>query len=86
MYELTLYLNTSVLFFKFIMVFFVFNFMLSKEINLYCVRFLDMSLDESSGIRKQDTISVFYSVARSSTGFYVAREFLYTRIKDIHAL
>ncbi|XP_059487783.1 aminopeptidase Ey-like [Neocloeon triangulifer] len=47
-------------------------------------KFLDMSLNESSGIRKQDAISVFYSVARSSTGFYAAREFLFSRIKDIH--
>jgi len=52
----------------------------------YTYRYLDMSLDESSGIRKQDTVSVFSSVARSSTGFYVAREFLFTRIKDIHTL
>jgi aminopeptidase N len=45
-----------------------------------------MSLDETSGIRKQDAVSVFYAVARSSSGFYVAREFLTTRIADIHAL
>ncbi|XP_065349188.1 aminopeptidase Ey-like [Cloeon dipterum] len=48
-------------------------------------RYLDMSLNETTGIRKQDALSVFYSVARSSSGFYVAREFLFTRIKDIHA-
>ncbi|XP_065352031.1 aminopeptidase Ey-like [Cloeon dipterum] len=48
-------------------------------------RYLDMSLNETSGIRKQDASSVFNSVATSSSGFYIAREFLFSRIKDIHS-
>ncbi|XP_065349190.1 aminopeptidase Ey-like [Cloeon dipterum] len=48
-------------------------------------RFLDMSMNETSGIRKQDVTSVFNSVATSSSGFYIAREFLFSRIKDIHS-
>ncbi|CAB3384996.1 Hypothetical predicted protein [Cloeon dipterum] len=48
-------------------------------------RFLDMSLNETSGIRNHDVTSVFNSVASSSSGFYIAREFLFSRIKDIHS-
>ncbi|XP_065352030.1 aminopeptidase Ey-like [Cloeon dipterum] len=48
-------------------------------------RFLDMSLNETSGIHKQDIASVFNSVATSSSGFYIAKEFLFSRIKDIHS-
>ncbi|XP_065349192.1 aminopeptidase Ey-like [Cloeon dipterum] len=48
-------------------------------------RFLDLSLNETSGIRKQDVTHVFNSVATSSSGFYIAKEFLFSRIKDIHS-
>ncbi|CAB3384998.1 Hypothetical predicted protein [Cloeon dipterum] len=48
-------------------------------------RFLDMSLNETTGIRKQDVTYVFKSVATSSSGFYIAKEFLFSRIKDIHS-
>ncbi|XP_065352034.1 aminopeptidase N-like [Cloeon dipterum] len=48
-------------------------------------RYLYMSLNETSGIRKQDIATVFYSVATSSSFFYIAREFLFSRIKDIHS-
>ncbi|CAB3385000.1 Hypothetical predicted protein [Cloeon dipterum] len=48
-------------------------------------RILDMSLNETTGIRKHDVTLVFNSVATSSRGFYIAREFLFSRIKDIHS-
>ncbi|XP_001944764.2 aminopeptidase N [Acyrthosiphon pisum] len=45
-------------------------------------RYLNWSLD-SSIIRKQDAATVFYSVASSDIGFYVAKDFLYRKIADI---
>ncbi|XP_065349189.1 aminopeptidase Ey-like [Cloeon dipterum] len=48
-------------------------------------RFLDLSLNETSGIRNHEVTHVFNSVATSSKGFYIAREFLFSRIKDIHS-
>ncbi|KAF0765051.1 aminopeptidase N-like [Aphis craccivora] len=45
-------------------------------------RYLNWSLDDSI-FRTQDTISVFYSVAKGDIGFYVAKDFLYRRWVDI---
>ncbi|XP_025198945.1 aminopeptidase N-like [Melanaphis sacchari] len=45
-------------------------------------RYLNWSLDNSI-IRKQDAITVFYSVASSDIGFYVAKDFLYRKIASI---
>lgn len=47
-------------------------------------RFLDMSLNNTSGIRKQDASSVFDGVAGNEVGFYIAKSFLENRIVDIH--
>lgn len=46
-------------------------------------RYLNWTIGENSIIRKQDAMSVFYSVASTDIGFYVAKEFLYRRIKDL---
>ncbi|KAL0271368.1 UNVERIFIED_CONTAM: hypothetical protein PYX00_008477 [Menopon gallinae] len=46
-------------------------------------KYLDWSLNESSGIRKQDTVHVFKSVAGNDVGFNIAKEFLKTRMGDV---
>jgi len=43
---------------------------------------LNWSLDNSI-IRKQDALTVFYSVAKNNAGYSVAKDFLYRRIADI---
>ncbi|XP_026808314.1 aminopeptidase N-like [Rhopalosiphum maidis] len=45
-------------------------------------RFLNWTLD-SSIIRKQDTITVFYYVTNSDVGYLAAKNFLYSRFVDI---
>lgn len=47
-------------------------------------RFLDWSINGTSGIRSQDSSSVFLSVSNNEIGFYVARNFLEARIADIY--
>ncbi|XP_015838559.2 aminopeptidase N isoform X1 [Tribolium castaneum] len=47
-------------------------------------RFLEWSITPNSGIRKQDSSSVFSAVAGNNVGYYVAKHFLNTRIKDIY--
>lgn len=47
-------------------------------------KYLEMSLDSSSGIRKQDMVSVFGSVARNDIGFYLAKRFFFNNIERIH--
>lgn len=57
----------------------------SREIWLL-QRYLDMSLDESSGIRKQDSAFVFSSIATGDIGFHLAKAFLVDRTDDIYTL
>lgn len=47
-------------------------------------RYLEWSLQEKSGIRKQDSVSVFHSVVRADVGFNLARAFLLERVAEIH--
>jgi len=47
-------------------------------------RYLDWSIDEQSGIRRQDSSIVFGSVARSDMGYYLANKFFERNIKKIH--
>ncbi|KAF2900752.1 hypothetical protein ILUMI_05436 [Ignelater luminosus] len=47
-------------------------------------RYLEWAIDENSGIRRQDSSSVFQSVARREIGYYLAKSFLQNRIKDIY--
>ncbi|XP_063912519.1 aminopeptidase N-like isoform X2 [Zophobas morio] len=47
-------------------------------------RYLEWSITPNSGIRKQDSSSVFGAVAGNDIGFYVAKHFLNTKIKEIH--
>lgn len=49
-------------------------------------RYLDWSLDESSGVRKQDSSIVFGAIANSDVGFHLAKAFLVDRIEDIYNL
>lgn len=49
-------------------------------------RYLDWSVDNSSGIRKMDTGVVFQAVAASDIGFYMAETFLFGRYNDIDKL
>lgn len=55
----------------------------SREIWLL-QRYLDWSLDESSGVRKQDSGIVFSSIATGDIGFHLAKAFLVDRIDDIY--
>jgi aminopeptidase N len=48
----------------------------------YC-RYLNWTIGENAIIRKQDAITVFYSIASSDIGYYVAKDFLYRKIADI---
>lgn len=57
----------------------------SREIWLL-QRYLDWSLDESSGVRKQDSSIVFGSIATGDIGFFLAKAFLVDRIEDIYNL
>lgn len=57
----------------------------SREIWLL-QRYLDWSLDESSGVRKQDSGIVFGSIATGDIGFHLAKAFLVNRIDDIYNL
>nr|AVD96938.1 putative APN-2 [Nilaparvata lugens] len=47
-------------------------------------RYLDMSIDPMSAIRRQDSSSVFSAVARNDVGYYLAKSFLYSNVKKIH--
>lgn len=55
----------------------------SREIWLLA-RYLDYSLVEDSGIRKQDCPDVFSSVAGNEIGFHLAKDFFEERIEDIY--
>ena len=46
-------------------------------------RYLDWTVDETSGVRKQDSPSVFASIATGEVGFHLAQSFLTDRIDDI---
>lgn len=54
----------------------------SREIWLLS-RYLDWSLDESSGVRKQDSSIVFSGIARGDVGFHLAKSFLEERIEQL---
>jgi aminopeptidase N len=47
-------------------------------------RFLEWSVTPNSAIRKQDSTTVFAAVAGNDVGYYVAKNFLYTKAKDIY--
>lgn len=47
-------------------------------------RFLEWSIKENSGIRRQDCVSVFYDVADNNIGYYAAKTFLWNNVKDIY--
>lgn len=46
-------------------------------------RLLDTSINKDGEIRKQDSSTAFGLISGSSIGYYVARDFLYSRIHDI---
>lgn len=54
----------------------------SREIWLL-QRYLDWTLDESSGVRNQDRSSIFSGVARSDVGFLLAKAFFFERVDNI---
>lgn len=55
----------------------------SREIWLL-QRYLDWTLDESTGVRKQDRSIVFSTVAHNDIGFLLAKSFLYDKVDQIH--
>lgn len=46
-------------------------------------RYLERAMQDDSGIRKQDFVSVFRSVARNQYGFHIAKDFLEEEIVNI---
>lgn len=50
---------------------------------IYYYRYLNMTIDPESGIRKQDGARAFLAVARNSIGYEIAFDFLMTNIKEI---
>lgn len=46
-------------------------------------RYLEMSVDPQSHIRRQDSAIVFASVARNDIGYYLAKKFLFKNVKKI---
>lgn len=55
----------------------------TKEVWLLS-RYLEWSLDEKSGVRRQDSATVFANVAATDIGFHIAKSFLMENIKQIH--
>ncbi|KAK6617705.1 hypothetical protein RUM44_005293 [Polyplax serrata] len=47
-------------------------------------RYLEWSLNESSGIRKQDSTAVFAGIAKGDIGYYLAKIFFKDRLADIY--
>lgn len=47
-------------------------------------RYLGFTLNETSGVRKQDTSIVFSSVVRADVGFHLARQFFEDHIDEIY--
>ncbi|XP_063834773.1 aminopeptidase N-like [Ostrinia nubilalis] len=47
-------------------------------------QYLEWAITEGSEVRRQDAALVVTSITRSSVGYYVAKEFIYTRIQDIY--
>lgn len=47
-------------------------------------RYLDWTLDESSGVRNQDRSQIFGGVATSDVGFLLAKSFFFDRIDSIY--
>ncbi|KAJ8967081.1 hypothetical protein NQ314_003093 [Rhamnusium bicolor] len=45
-------------------------------------RYLEWSLDDTK-IRRQDSSTVFSSVARNDVGYYIAKNFFYDNVKQI---
>lgn len=48
------------------------------------IRYLEWAHDPKSAIRKQDSSTVFTSIASSSTGYLIARDYLFQNIKQIY--
>lgn len=55
----------------------------SREIWLL-QRYLDWTLDESTGVRKQDRGTVFGGVARNDIGLLLAKSFFFEKVEDIY--
>lgn len=47
-------------------------------------RYLDWTLDESTGVRKQDRATVFSNVARNDAGLLLAKSFLFDKVDEIY--
>lgn len=58
--------------------------MLLFQPGIFLVRYLEWSITEGSEVRRQDAASVIAGVLRSTVGYYVAKDFVYSRIQDIY--
>ncbi|XP_050674889.1 aminopeptidase N-like isoform X2 [Leptidea sinapis] len=47
-------------------------------------QYLEWAITDGSEVRRQDSASVLAAITSSEVGYYVAKDFIYTRIKDIH--
>jgi len=50
---------------------------------LHFFRYLDWSLKESSGVKKQDMVAVFKAVASNDVGFPLAKKFIKDRFDEV---
>ncbi|KAF9820098.1 hypothetical protein SFRURICE_014177 [Spodoptera frugiperda] len=46
--------------------------------------YLEWTVTEGSGVRKQDVLPVIVNIIRSPVGYYVAKDFIYTRVDEIY--
>ncbi|XP_022827407.1 aminopeptidase N-like [Spodoptera litura] len=47
-------------------------------------QYLEWTVTEGSGVRKQDVLPVIVNIIRSPVGYYVAKDFIYTRVEEIY--
>ncbi|XP_037296182.1 aminopeptidase N isoform X3 [Manduca sexta] len=47
-------------------------------------QYLEWTVTDNPEVRRQDAVSVIVNIASSSVGYYVAKEFIYTRIEEIY--
>ncbi|KAJ2941632.1 hypothetical protein O0L34_g14688 [Tuta absoluta] len=47
-------------------------------------QYLEWAITDNSEVRRQDAARVIAGITNSPVGYYIAKDFIYTRIKDIH--
>lgn len=55
----------------------------AQYVLLFYCRYLNLIVSNSSGIRKQDGVRAFSSVAANAVGTEIAFDFMYTKLNEI---